>query len=147
MPFFQVFDQGRLGVTGGGWVKCCFRRQIQKFQRFADAKLGQLASWSWVSPFSSTVRYKGHEAGEKKDRPGGAEKVFAGFDIDRSLVINRRIHLAGHEPVPDELVKARWSGSKTVLPFGVIFQGSGPDRLVGFLGGFAAFIINGVFRR
>ena len=47
----------------------------------------------------------GYEAGEFQYLTPGAKSTTVARDVNGGLVENRRAHLAGHKPVPDELIK------------------------------------------
>ena len=112
MPFSSSSLTSEASVKrGGGCVKCCSGSISVQLQRLA---LGELAAAMPSSPSScrprrvSSAALAVHRgvAGELQHLAGGAQAVARPrVDVDGGLVVDRRLHLAGDEAVPDELVE------------------------------------------
>ena len=71
---------------------------------------------------------------EDEHRAGGAEEVLAEVEVHDGHVVDRRRHLRGDEPLPDELVEPELVGLEVRLDLlGPAAHVGGPDGLVGVL--------------
>ena len=76
--FFQVFDQGRLGVPGGRLGEVLLRRQIPGLSevRPRSARAVFLPDPGFRPVFFRGFDVKGHESREEKDRSRSPEEVY-----------------------------------------------------------------------
>ncbi len=121
---------------GGGWVNFCSGLS-EKFQDLPLADGGQkLAEAVLLAVVLLPLRIDDGESGKLHHRSLRPEEAVRGGDVHRGLVENGRVHLAGEEAVPDELVEAELVGCQERFDrLGRMGQRRRPDRLVGVLGG------------
>ena len=112
------------------------RRDPVRLQQLALVDDGQLGVL-FVVPVVLVVGgflVKRHIARELHRIPGGAEQPSSGAEIRLHRRKLRRLHLAGDEPVPDELVQPVLVGGQLLADRGGLQHGAGgTDRLMGVL--------------
>ena len=134
--FLQFADERGLGEAGRRLGELLLRRERDQFQDLPLPDIGQeLAEAVLLAVLLLALRVDDGESGKLHDRSLRPEEAVGGRDVHGGLVQEGRVHLAGQEPVPDELVETELVGRQVLLDrLGRIGQRRGPDRLVGVLG-------------
>jgi len=131
--FFQGLDQGRFRIARRGLGKMLLGKELDKVEQLP---VGSAAAPLFFLGFViHSFDIELHEAGKADDRATGPElEAVAGADFNRSLVQERLGHLAGHRPLPDQVIELELVGVRTSSVRRGLADIGRTDGLMGLLG-------------
>jgi len=131
--FFQLAHQRRLRKTRRGLRELLLRVELDELYYFIFPDVRQkLVRSVFFFLFILAFRVNDGEAGKLHHLTLCAESAVGPGNVDRGLIENGRIHLAGHKAVPDQLIKPELVGRQ--IGFDVLRLESHRGRADGLVG-------------